>query len=231
MKRFCKDLKEHATKIINYEKIEMIPLTDEENKFYKKRKLCYICKKVFSTDDDNKKYHKIRDYCHYAGKYREAAHSVCKLSYKTPNEIPILFLNSFTYGYCLVIKELAKEFEGHFECLGENIEKYIIFSVPIKKELDNGKTITYKLKSVDSFRFTSTSLWKSVDNLFEIYSKRCGDKNCESECAFKGLKKNKHSYNCKGCRKKELKPINGLIKKFQIHTNFAIMILTSLFCY
>ena len=36
----------------------MIPLTDEENKSYKKQKLCYICKKGFSTnDDDNKKYH------------------------------------------------------------------------------------------------------------------------------------------------------------------------------
>ena len=32
MKRLCKDLKEHATKIINYEKNEIIPLTDEENK-------------------------------------------------------------------------------------------------------------------------------------------------------------------------------------------------------
>ena len=32
MKRLCMDLKEHATKIINYEKNEMIPLTDEENK-------------------------------------------------------------------------------------------------------------------------------------------------------------------------------------------------------
>ena len=37
MERFCKDLKEHATKIINYEKKkEMIPLTDEESKSYKK---------------------------------------------------------------------------------------------------------------------------------------------------------------------------------------------------
>ena len=57
MERFCKYLKEHATTIINYEKKEMIPLTDEENKSYKKQKVCYICKKEFSTDDDNKKYH------------------------------------------------------------------------------------------------------------------------------------------------------------------------------
>ena len=45
MERFCKDLKEHATKIINYDKKEMIPLTDEENKSYKKQEVCYICKK------------------------------------------------------------------------------------------------------------------------------------------------------------------------------------------
>ena len=32
MERFCKDLKEDSTKIINYEKKEMIPLTDEGNK-------------------------------------------------------------------------------------------------------------------------------------------------------------------------------------------------------
>ena len=28
----------------------MIPLTDEENKSYKKQKVCYICKKGFSPD-------------------------------------------------------------------------------------------------------------------------------------------------------------------------------------
>ena len=47
----------------------MIPLTDKENKFYKEQKVCYICNKEFSTDDnDNKKYHKVRDHCHYTKK-------------------------------------------------------------------------------------------------------------------------------------------------------------------
>ena len=45
-------------------------------------------------------------------------------------------------------------FDGKFECLGENTEKYITFSVLIKKQLDNGKTTTYKLKFLDSFRCT-----------------------------------------------------------------------------
>ena len=45
MEKFCKDLKNQAMKIINYEKKEMIPLTDEETNSYKKQKVCYICKK------------------------------------------------------------------------------------------------------------------------------------------------------------------------------------------
>ena len=75
-----------------------------------------------------------------------------------PKEIPIVFQNGSTYDYHFVIKKLAEEFKGEFECLGENTEKYITFSVPLKKENDNGKKITYKLKFIDSYRFMSTSL-------------------------------------------------------------------------
>ena len=60
----------------------------------------------------------------------------------------------------------------------------------------------------------STCLSKLPDNLSEIYSKKSGDQNCKSECEFKGLKNNNLSYSCKECRKKQLKPTNGLIKKF-----------------
>ena len=196
----------------------MIPLTDEENKSCKKEKVCYICKKEFSTRDDNKKYHKIRDHFHYRGKFRGAAHSICNLVYKIPEEIPIVFHYSSTYDYHFIINQLAREFDGHLECLGENTENYIAFSVPIKKKLDNTKTITYKLKFFDSFRFMPTSLSRLVDNLSEIYKKEC--KECEekrkikSVCNFIGLEINKLSCECKKCKKRWLIPINGLIKKF-----------------
>ena len=55
----------------------------------------------------------------------------------------MVFHNDSTYDYNFIIKDLAEEFEGQFECLGENTEKYISFSVPIKKQHDNGKSITY----------------------------------------------------------------------------------------
>ena len=59
-------------------------------------------------------------------------------------------------------------------------EKYINFSVPIKKGLDNGKSITYETKSIDSFRFMSSSLSNFVDNLSEgLYCDKCIDcKSC-----------------------------------------------------
>ena len=57
-------------------------------------------------------------------------------------EISIIFHSGSTYDYHFIIKQSPEEFEGQFECLGENTEKYITFSVPIKKEHDNGKTST-----------------------------------------------------------------------------------------
>ena len=48
MTKFCKDLREHATKIINYEKKHMIPLTKKEKENHNNQKVCYICKKTSS---------------------------------------------------------------------------------------------------------------------------------------------------------------------------------------
>ena len=114
MKNYCLDLREHATKIINYEKKEMIRLTKEEKRSHCTSRRCYICKKKFSTDDNNKKYHRVRDHCRYTGRYRGAAHDICNLRYKIPKEFPLVLHNGSTYGYHFIIKELAGEFEGEF---------------------------------------------------------------------------------------------------------------------
>ena len=93
----------------------------------------------------------------------------CNLRYKVPKEIPIV-VHNVAYDHHFIVKQLAKEFKG-FDCIGENTEKYITFSVPIKKELDNGKTVTYKLKFIDSYRFMQSKLLDIVDNLSEIFKK------------------------------------------------------------
>ena len=86
---FCKYLRNQEMKIFNYEKKEMIPLTNEEAETYEKQKVCHIHEKEFST---NEKYRKVKDRCHYTEKFRGAAHNNCNLRYRIPKEIPIVFI-------------------------------------------------------------------------------------------------------------------------------------------
>ena len=217
MKNFCKDLREHATKIINYEKKYMISLTKKEEKHHNKQKVCYICKEEFNTDYSDKKHHKVKDHCHYTRKYRRAAHNICNLRYKIPKEMPIVFHNGSKYDFHFIIKELVKKLDRNFECLGENKEKYIKFSVPIKKEIKNKNKIikiTYKIKFIDSFRFMSTSLSKLVDNLSEgLHNNRCVD--CKSCLDYMKTKNEKLIIKCFSCKKNYEKDFNKeLIKRF-----------------
>ena len=158
--------------IVNFKKEDMIPLTDDENRYYEKRKYCHICKRKFWTDKDNKSKYKIcqkvRDHCHYSGKFRGAAQSICNLRYKVQQKIPVVIHDGSTYDYHITIKESPEEFKNDLNCLGENMKKYITFSVPVKKENDNNKIITYRLKFIDSCRFMNTSLSALTDNLSEI---------------------------------------------------------------
>ena len=64
------------------------------------------------------------------------------------------------------------------------MEKYITFSVPIKKRIENkNMAITYRLKFIDSFRFMSTSLSKLVDSLTDgVHNDKCV--NCKSNLCF-----------------------------------------------
>ena len=108
----------------------MIPLIDEEYESYIKQRFCYICKKRCTINNE-----KVRDHCHFTGKYRGAAHNNCNINYKISKNIAVVVHNGSNYDYHFIIKELAKEFERQFECFRENTEKYITFSMPIKKQI------------------------------------------------------------------------------------------------
>ena len=208
MRRFCKDLKDHGIKIIDCKKKDMIPLTKEEEDNYNKENICHICKKEFNND-------KERDHCHFTGQYRGAAHNTCNLRYKIPKNIPVIFHNGSTYDYHFIIKELACEFDGNFESLGENTEKYITFSVPIKKRIENKNIdISYKIKFIDSFRFMATSLSILVDNLTDnIHNDKC-DK-CKSNLCFVNAVNEILTFECIDCGKEYKKGLNKkLIEKF-----------------
>ena len=135
MKKFCTSLREHAKNIIDFEK--------KKNATFNKRRftitsrfksMLYLWKNNLKMFANDKNYRKVRNHCHYAGKYRDASHSICNLKFNVPNEIPVVFHNGSNYDYHFIIKELANKFVGKFECVGENMEKYNSFSVPIEKK-------------------------------------------------------------------------------------------------
>ena len=76
IKKFCTSLREYATYIIDFEK-KMLALTKEELKSYQDAKVCYICRKrILKKLSKSINYWKVRDHCHYTGKYRGAAYSI-----------------------------------------------------------------------------------------------------------------------------------------------------------
>ena len=94
MKKFCEFLREHALKIINFRRKKIMLFTKEQQESYENAKICYICDEKYEIKYlKDKKYHKVRDNCHYTGKYRDAAHSTCNLKYSVPKQFPLAFHN------------------------------------------------------------------------------------------------------------------------------------------
>ena len=109
-----------------------------------------------------------------------------------------------------------------FDCIGENTEKYITFSVPLKKKIENKNLeITYKIKFIDSFRFMSSSLFKFVDNLSEgIHNNKCAD--CKSNLDYIKTKNEKLILECYNCKQRYRKKFNkDLIKKIKNTYSFC----------
>ena len=207
--KLSKDLINIGKEILNEEKKPMIPLTDDEKIKHKGSKRSYLCDQSFNINKESKyymNYKKVRDHCHYTGKYRGAAHSICNLRYQEQRDIPVIIHSGSNYDFHLLIKDLAKEFKSDIYCIGENTEKYISFSIPIpyhNKKIDN-ETINYNLKFIDSYSFLDFSLDSLVHNLSEIQNKsciRCKERNKTIQpCEFVKLDDHKLMYRCLECK-------------------------------
>ena len=64
----------------------MLRLTRKKLEPYEDVKVCCICRiRFYKKTFRGKNYRKVRDYCHYTDKYRDAAHSICNLTLNIPN--------------------------------------------------------------------------------------------------------------------------------------------------
>ena len=107
---------------------------------------CFICGKDFEEGDK-----KVRDHCHFTGRYRGCAHDDCNLQFAMRYyKIPVFLHNLQNYGSHLFI-ERANELSqnGRFDVKAQNGEKFITFAF---------KNLCFE----DSCSFLSSSLDKLV---------------------------------------------------------------------
>jgi hypothetical protein len=123
---------------------EPMELSVEKEKAFGKR-LCHICNRELGSDA-------VRDHCHMMGTFRGAAHSSCNLNYRLRERIPVFFHNLKGYDAHHIMNAIGKFKHKKINCIPQNHEKYISFSLG-------------RLDFVDTFQFMSTSLDKLSSNL------------------------------------------------------------------
>ena len=165
MQKFVEWLEEDIKIIANIPEVDMI-FGKEEAARYKKETKCWICKGELKKDDK-----KVRDHCHFTGRYRGAAHNSCNLKYRKPNFTPVVFHNLSGYDSHLFIKNLGFTV-GNIDCIPNNEEKYISFTknTEVGTYIDKKgetKPIYHKIRFIDSFKFMAASLDSIVNNLPE----------------------------------------------------------------
>ena len=160
---FIKWLEDDVKFLANIEEKKMV-FTKEDEKQFKTASDCWICGEELEND-------RVRDHCHYTGRYRGAAHNSCNLKYRKPESVPVFFHNLTGYDSHLFIKKLgSSNKKENIECIPNNEEKYITFTKNIivgqytnKKEEVKDKT--FKIVFKDSLKFMSSSLGALVNNL------------------------------------------------------------------
>ena len=121
---FIKWLEEDVKAIANIKPKQMI-FTEEDRKQFNKASDCWICGEELGND-------RVRDHCHFTGRYRGAAHNSCNLKYRKPKNISVFFHNLSGYDSHLFIKKLGSPDKNeNIDCIPNNEEKYISFSKTI----------------------------------------------------------------------------------------------------
>ena len=122
---FVDTLEDNIKQIYNQVKFpKKMIFTKVDAERYSNATTCHICDCEFSEGDDIK----VRDHCHFSGKFRGAALNSCNINYKAPKFFPVVFHNLSGYDSHLFIKKLRGNNGEKINCIPTNEEKYISFS-------------------------------------------------------------------------------------------------------
>ena len=128
---FCKKINEIRDEIQErMQEHKEIEMTDEVKKDLVTATHCFICgekiNKTYKTEEETEKYKKVRDHCHFTGKYRGCAHSFCNLNFCNRYfEIPVLFHNMKNYDGHFIIQNAERlSNKKKKDVIAQNSEKF-----------------------------------------------------------------------------------------------------------
>ena len=111
--KFVETLEAHIKKIYQQFKYpKSMTFTKDDEERYNRATKCHICNGELGDD-------RVRDHCHFTGRFRGAAHNGCNLNCKVPKFIPVIFHNLSGYDSHLFIKTLARNGEK-INCIPNN---------------------------------------------------------------------------------------------------------------
>ena len=174
---FCKKINEIRDEIKEKmkENKEML-MTDEDKKDFETATHCFICgdkfKNSYKNEKEAEKYKKVRDHCHFTGKYRGCAHSICNLNFCNRYfKIPVFFHNMKNYDGHLIIQNAEKlSNKKKIDVIAQNSEKFINIGFDSLSVKDSFSFITASLdKLVSMTKYDNTdekerSKWVLRDN-------------------------------------------------------------------
>ena len=174
---FCKKINEIRDEIKEKMKENKeILMTDEDKKDFETATHCFICgdkfKNSYKNEKEAEKYKKVRDHCHFTGKYRGCAHSICNLNYCNKHfKIPVFFHNMKNYDGHLIIQNAEKlSNKKKIDVIAQNSEKFINIGFDSLSVKDSFSFITASLdKLVSMTKYDNTdekerSKWVLRDN-------------------------------------------------------------------
>ena len=125
MDKFVEKMNEVREDVIKKMKeVKEIIMTEDDKTDFDTATKCFVCGKGFQEGDK-----KVRDHCHFTGKYRGCAHDDCNLAFSMRYyKIPVFLHNLKHYDAHLIINkahELSKN--AKIDCIAQNCEKFITF--------------------------------------------------------------------------------------------------------
>lgn len=151
-----------------YVEPEPMIITPEEQAAFDMTEKCWICGKRGWEDN------KVRDHCHFTGKFRGAAHSKCNLRLRKDKIVLVLFHNGGGYEFHLLVKNLGKV-QGEISVIAKNVEEHI----SITKKIPIIEKNSWKIRFLDSCGFLQASLADLVKNQERKNFKITGKNLCE----------------------------------------------------